>query len=90
MKFFLGFVIFFPFYFRTQMLSKAHTVCSKQQLGTHASNLDVAHLYLCWGLLEVLSHSPEHQNKAQHLRTLCFALLGNVSMFVLAVFTPED
>lgn len=80
---------FFFNYFRTQKLSKAYTICSKQQLGTRVLNLEVAHLDLCWGLLEVPSQSPEHQNKAQHLRTLCFVLLGNVSMFILSVLTEQ-
>lgn len=50
---------------------------------THAWNSEIAHLCLCWGLSEVPSQSPEHQNKAEHLRTLCFLLLGSVSMFIL-------
>lgn len=67
-------------YFRIQKLLKVYTTCSKQQMGTHALNLEAAHMDLCWGLLKVPSQSWEYQSKGSTptKRTFSFALLGNI------------
>lgn len=68
-----------------------YTQSSKQQMGTHALNLESAHMDLCWQLVEVPSQSWEPQNKAQHLQREQFPLfsLAILSMFILSVLTEE-
>lgn len=79
------FICFGFFLFQDPEAVKGRHNLLKAAVGhTHALNSEVAHLDLCWGLSEVLSQSPEHQNKAEHLRTLRFLLLGSVSMLILS------
>lgn len=68
-----------------------YTQSSKQQTGTHALNLEAAHMDLCWQLVEVPSQSWEPQNKAQHLQREHFPLfsLAILSMFILSVLREE-
>lgn len=68
-----------------------YTQSSKQQMGTHALNLEAAHMDLCWQLVEVPSQSWEPQNKAQHLQREHFPLfsLTILSMFILSVLTEK-
>ena len=67
----------FFFYFRIQTPSKVGTICSKQQMGTHALNSEAAHMDLCWRILEVPSESWE-QGSTPTKRTFPFVLLSNI------------